>query len=264
MAGWSRFLAAVDEAVTQLGFESHEEPWFRGQEDASWSLVPSLLRSKRTDIEDLEPDLFYEFSSKAWSLHASRLDSWETLFVMRHHGVATRLLDWTEQFGVALYFAMRQIVRTAKHRGTATPDPALWILNPFRLNARSASWGHPYLVSPQSLFDKPRLFSRGAQVKDYLDLISMRARWPYRLPVAIYPRQISSRQQAQGGWFTLHGRNPKGLDAMVPNAVRKLTLPIEAVAGGLDFLRRTGMNEYSLFPDLDGLARSLHDKYGLR
>lgn len=253
----------VDEAVAGLRFGSHEEPWYRGQEDATWGLLPSLMRNRRADVEDLEADLFYEFSAKAWSLHASRLDSWETLFVMRHHGVATRLLDWTEQFGVALYFALRKFARCPEIPRSSPVDPALWILNPFRLNAMDASWGHPYLVGPQSLFDRDDLFEGQDHIRDYLDFLSLREVWPYSAPVAIYPRQISSRQQAQGGWFTLHGRNVSGLEKIAPAAARKLSIPAKAIEGGIDFLRRAGLHEYMLFPDLDGLARSLHDKYGL-
>lgn len=195
---------------------------------------------------------YYEFASKARELHAERLDSWETLFIMRHHGVATRLLDWTEQFGTALYFALRGWEDGV---GKERPLPAIWILNPFKLNESRNSWGDEYLVSPRNLFDYSE------DIHEYVDVLSYRESWPYKNPIAIYPRQVSTRQQAQSGWFTIHGSDHRPLDEIARSAVRRLQLNPEVIVEGKEFLDRAGFNEYLMFPDLDGLARSLHDKY---
>lgn len=88
---------------------------FRGHANANWRLQASVERPaclarrgalSRTDYERL---LLAEFSRRAAAYVQMRPTSaWEWLALAQHHGVPTRLLDWTENPLVALYFAVEQ------------------------------------------------------------------------------------------------------------------------------------------------------------
>lgn len=82
---------------------------FRGVSDSSYQLIPSIGLRKAKSLEWLysfEKQIFEDFKQKAFRFmsHEPRND-YEWLFLAQHYGIPTRLLDWTENPLVALYFA---------------------------------------------------------------------------------------------------------------------------------------------------------------
>jgi hypothetical protein len=125
-------------------------------------------------------------------------DDWDILFAMQHYGTPTRLLDWTEVFGVALYFAIIGIDETKRtdEKGRKIPPPCVWLLNPYRLNSHSTGIRHPDLWSPTML---------GWDLKEstyytYGELL-LESGIDFDYPRAIYPRQQNPRLHAQRAWF---------------------------------------------------------------
>src|ERR1700731_554408 len=103
-----------------------EKLWFRGQGDWSWGLSPKVYRKPFKGAD--EDEIRLEFQSQAIQLLSGRAPSskWDWYFLMQHHRVPTRLLDWTENSLVALFFAVQEEIDNR--------DGAVWVLDPWWLS----------------------------------------------------------------------------------------------------------------------------------
>jgi hypothetical protein len=102
----------------------HKEPkWFRGEPKSDKPLLPTLYRESLARHENA---LLQMFRARASGYHDNgvpdreKTDQW--LFLARHAGLPTRLLDWTEGALIGLHFALKE------------DDPVVWMLNPLELN----------------------------------------------------------------------------------------------------------------------------------
>lgn len=129
---------------------------FRGQEDVSWGLKPTLLRrieerlgGKITDHNHareiacaMESRILKEFSSRSHLLPQRESEiiksqpsnplPLKSLAICRHYGAPTRLLDWSLSPYVALYFSVNDKMNQ---------DGALWIVDPLATNDRRREQG---------------------------------------------------------------------------------------------------------------------------
>lgn len=231
VGSWLEFLDDVERVARGVPY-----PFFRGCASSGHTLLPSLFRMRRRRW--VEVNIFYDFVSSAKPvIDTARLRPIETLFEMRHAGIPTRLLDWTTTFGVALYFAVN----------SGAEDPCVWILEPDVLNRNSI--GDGLLVQSDAV--------------DYDDGVVRYQGKKLELPLAIFPTMQSSRIFAQKGHFTIHGAREEPLEVLCPGCVTKIPVPRDAVGEARRFLLLAGINEYSIFPDVDGLARFLIKEHGL-
>lgn len=121
----SREIRSISDLVSlkaEIGFDC----WFRGQPNAAFDLNPGVFRS--LDFERSERQMLDEFKHSALSrsdVHPE--DYWDWLVLAQHHGLPTRLLDWSENPLQALFFAVSGV-------SSADVDAKLFVLKPKDLN----------------------------------------------------------------------------------------------------------------------------------
>ena len=91
-------------------FSKERGRWvFRGHSDTRYQLIPSVGRGKHTseDRPKHEKSLFDIFCREAQiQLAVLPTNDWEWLSLAQHHGLPTRLLDWSYNPLVAIYFSV--------------------------------------------------------------------------------------------------------------------------------------------------------------
>jgi hypothetical protein len=227
-------------------------PWFRGHRDATWSLTPTLYRDEPPlrGIRVVEDEIRQEFLMRAPSLSAERpQNSWEWYFLMQHSGAPTRLLDWTEGALIALFFAVRNKMDKS--------DAAVWALDPWKLNEFVL---HVDEVIPPGA--EAGLFKTDAnRYKPWLpDRYQESIELEVELPVAVYPTHFARRISSQRSCFTIHGSARNGFDGLpeeVSKRLVKILVPGSAAREIDSHLSVAGIDEITIFPDLDGLGRWL-------
>ncbi|HNP72353.1 MAG TPA: FRG domain-containing protein [Kouleothrix sp.] len=224
---------------------------FRGMPDASFDLLTSLMRLG-PGFGQLEQHLLRTFRRYAHR-YASPSDSvWNWLAVAQHHGLPTRMLDWTYSPQVALHFASYDAYE--HHR-----DGVIWCVDyvasnrllPERLRALLRDEG-------ADMFTAEMLNRAAASLAEFDRL----AAEPF--VVFFEPPSLDDRIVNQFALFSLLSSNAVRLDhwlAAQPGVGRKLVIPAELQREVRDKLDQANVTERVLFPGLDGLSRWLARYY---
>ncbi|PEV55381.1 FRG domain-containing protein [Bacillus cereus] len=227
--------------------------WFRGHSSDTYTLDSGLFRAKENG-EYLPLDyylkheylLIQSFENNSASIITTKGNStWEAVFQMQHHGLKTRLLDWTESLSTALYFAFNEW----KYNNNENAE--IWILDPYALNEYLIE--DPTIQTVRSLKDRDFI-----NAFDHGQPTSLNS-------FSIYPSKVNSRLLSQSAFFTVQGNKLLSLDQEVINQagvdqkiVKRIELTPDLATDIYEYLVINGVNDFTVFNDADGLSKSLN------
>lgn len=229
--------------------------WFRGHPKEFGELTPGAFREEYLGFfmkESREAEYAEHFKRQAPGILDKSPDSMnhlEWLFLMQHHGMPTRLLDWTQNILVALYFAVKY---------NQDEDAELWAMLPQQLNQVSVR--HNGIELPSSKYVQ---YLAGVPFHNNPDQLALELELQEEIktPISFYPPMRFQRMINQQSVFTIHP-GPK-LGMSIPQALDdpKHLVKYNIAAGCkkrlLDDLHAIGITESVLFPDLDSLSATI-------
>jgi hypothetical protein len=202
-----------------------------------------------------EVDLLVEFQRRAhhYPETTPALDEVvDWLALMQHYGAPTRLLDWTYAPYVALYFALED--------ASSKSDSALWAIELDWLieSSQTALRKHePELASITDFRARCEYINRMVLAETNPNIVILAN--PFRMNQRLTAQQgtfLCSLSHIEEFYFSLLRMMASPATPAKP-VVRKLLIMPEARIGLLKELKRTNITGASLFPGLDGFARSL-------
>lgn len=213
--------------------QQHIAQWFfRGVRDADYELIPSLFRidinNTLTNWNDLEEYMLQIFKRESRPfLNTIPQDEIELITLAQHHGLPTRLLDWSTNPLIALFFALERFDKNI--------DSAVWC------------YGFPstHNCHPESTrIDRRLTLEKGNNI--------------------IFPNHISPRVTNQSGCFTVHNL-PEGREKFIPfekgkndfGLFDKIIIKKEFQKDIMDQLYDLGYHHGLIYPGLDGLSKRI-------
>jgi|SRR5579872_7287984 len=236
---------------------------FRGQANSSWPLLTSLERlGQEIDSGIEEHALIRAFKAKA-RLYVAGVpdteDALEWLALMQHHGVPTRLLDFTYSPYLAAYFALRDDESGAQFA-------EIWGIRLDRLDcAARAVYGLLGNVKDSTgLLKFPLQLRKRALSRTWGDALVFDKNG---FIVSVNVRSENARLSHQQGVFLLNGAKfpfQESLFRMMRDCndtwLRRIWIDRRIREDALRKLFQMNIHELALFPDLDGLAKFVRQR----
>jgi hypothetical protein len=227
---------------------------FRGMPDVNYDLKTSL-QVMGGEYERHEDDLLRNFRKYAYRNAVSGDSVWNWLALAKHHGLPTRLLDWTYSPYVALHFATQDLEQFGV-------DAVIWCVDYVRTNQQLPDKLKAELLKEDSIVFTAEMLKEVASTLQELDGLSHD---PFM--VFFEPPSLDDRIVNQYALFSLVSSPTARTDEWLsrnPDLFHRLIVPASLKWEVRDKLDQANITERVLFPGLDGLSRWLRRYYSPR
>lgn len=232
----SEFLKIIEEKKSDEVKSGNDADFiFRGQ-NVDKPLIPRIARLKpKGKLVRIEKLMMAEFERQIppFTEHEPH-DAWDLIALAQHHGLPTRLLDWTFSALAGLWFCVGSPPVHSKDNGKPL-DGVVWVL-------KSAS-------------------------EDFLNFPTKETPYTSGRTRVFRPRIVTQRILSQNGLFTCHKRTSEGkfVSLETNKAYKDRLIKIHIMGKNFEHLRdqliANGVSNLALFPDLDGLTAHLKLRY---
>jgi len=234
--------------------------WFRGHSKEEYKLDSGLFRTldknkklKLMQYIILEDHLKINFKQQASTF--IREDDIDLQFHMQHHGLKTRLLDWTDSFGTALYFAFEGWDYDKEN------NACIWLLDPYALHCNLQE-EYPTIKTTDSIRNMNEKLVKG-KIESLSDIFN-NEHMEYTFPM--YPSKNNARLLVQNGYFTVQSNRLEDLEVELEQAcpenkekiLKKIILSPDLLECIYEYLTLNGINHFTVYNDVDALSKYLN------
>jgi hypothetical protein len=226
---------------------------YRGLADESWGLETSLMRMGN-EYEKLEGPLLRSFRKYAEPGSLPPGTIWTLLAVAQHHGLPTRLLDWTVSPKVAVHFATAEEEHYDK-------DGVIWCVNVPEARSLLPQQLLEILSEEYAFLFSVEMLDENIPTLTKFDSLAGKEGFV----LFFEPPALDSRIVNQWGIMSVMPGSSLALGHLLrdhPSMYHRVIIPREIKWQIRDMLDQDNVTERMLFPGLDGLSGWLKRYYG--
>lgn len=232
---------------------------YRGLPDVNYKLVTTLQRCCKSKKKEIEKSLYDNFAKYAELEDATIRNSvWRCMILGQHHGLPTRLLDWSKSPLIALHFATTEDDMDNLDRR----DCVVWRLDVEKLHAKL-----PYKYLTEMEQAGQHIFSVDMLQATCDNLNGYDADMGNKYMVIMEPPTMDERMMNQYSFFSVVPSDVNQVEEILEHntdAVVKYVISKNLRWEIRDFLDQANVSERIVYPGLGGIAAWIRRHYFVR